>query len=64
MDHGTAYDIAGKGKADESSMKAAILLAVGTATYEAKDQMNPSIFREYDIRGLAEQDFDKQSALL
>ena len=27
VDHGTAYDIAGKGKADESSMKAAILLA-------------------------------------
>ena len=26
--------------------------------------MNPSIFREYDIRGLAEQDFDKQFALL
>ena len=26
--------------------------------------MNPSIFREYDIRGLAEQDFDSQFALL
>ena len=26
--------------------------------------MNPSIFREYDIRGLAEQDFDNQFALL
>ena len=26
--------------------------------------MNPSIFREYDIRGLAEQDFDKEFALL
>jgi phosphomannomutase/phosphoglucomutase len=25
--------------------------------------MNPSIFREYDIRGLAEQDFDKEFAL-
>lgn len=26
--------------------------------------MNPSIFREYDIRGLAEQDFDQEFALL
>lgn len=26
--------------------------------------MNPAIFREYDIRGLAEQDFDKEFALL
>ncbi len=26
--------------------------------------MNPSIFREYDIRGLAEKDFDKEFALL
>src|SRR5258708_323562 len=26
--------------------------------------MNPSIFREYDIRGLAEQDFDVKFALL
>src|SRR5215468_6078958 len=26
--------------------------------------MNPSIFREYDIRGLAKQDFDSQFALL
>ena len=26
--------------------------------------MNPSIFREYDIRGLAEQDFDEEFALL
>ena len=25
--------------------------------------MNPAIFREYDIRGLAEQDFDKEFAL-
>ena len=31
VDHGTAYDIAGKGKADESSMKEAILLAAGLA---------------------------------
>ena len=26
--------------------------------------MNPAIFREYDIRGLAEQDFDEKFALL
>jgi phosphomannomutase/phosphoglucomutase len=26
--------------------------------------MNPSVFREYDIRGLAERDFDKEFALL
>lgn len=31
VDHGTAYDIAGKGKADETSMKAAILLAAQLA---------------------------------
>ena len=26
--------------------------------------MNSSVFREYDIRGLAEKDFDKEFALL
>jgi len=31
VDHGTAYDIAGKGKADESSMQEAILLAARLA---------------------------------
>jgi 4-hydroxythreonine-4-phosphate dehydrogenase len=31
VDHGTAYDIAGKGKADETSMKEAILLAAHLA---------------------------------
>ncbi len=31
VDHGTAYDIAGKGKADESSMKEAIFLAAALA---------------------------------
>jgi len=31
VDHGTAYDIAGKGKADETSMKEAILLAAQLA---------------------------------
>jgi len=31
VDHGTAYDIAGKGRADESSMKEAILLAARLA---------------------------------
>jgi 4-hydroxythreonine-4-phosphate dehydrogenase len=31
VDHGTAYDIAGKGKADASSMKEAILLAARLA---------------------------------
>jgi len=31
VDHGTAYDIAGKGKADESSMREAILLAARLA---------------------------------
>ena len=66
VDHGTAYDIAGKGKADASSMKEAILLAarLARARYEAENEMNPAIFREYDIRGLAEQDFDEKFALL
>jgi 4-hydroxythreonine-4-phosphate dehydrogenase len=31
VDHGTAYDIAGTGKADETSMKEAILLAARLA---------------------------------
>jgi 4-phospho-D-threonate 3-dehydrogenase / 4-phospho-D-erythronate 3-dehydrogenase len=35
VDHGTAYDIAGKGKADESSMKEAILLAARLARRNA-----------------------------
>ncbi|MEO8541419.1 MAG: 4-hydroxythreonine-4-phosphate dehydrogenase PdxA, partial [bacterium] len=32
VDHGTAFDIAGKGIADETSMIEAIKLAVGLAT--------------------------------
>ena len=36
VDHGTAYDIAGKGKADESSMKEAILLAARLARRKMK----------------------------
>ncbi len=36
VDHGTAYDIAGKGKADASSMKEAILLAARLAQRDMK----------------------------
>lgn len=36
VDHGTAYDIAGKGEADESSMKEAILLAARLARRKIK----------------------------
>jgi 4-hydroxythreonine-4-phosphate dehydrogenase len=36
VDHGTAYDIAGTGKADDSSMKEAILLAAQLAQQTAK----------------------------
>ncbi|HSE86903.1 MAG TPA: 4-hydroxythreonine-4-phosphate dehydrogenase PdxA [Candidatus Binatia bacterium] len=36
VDHGTAYDIAGTGRADESSMKEAILLAARLATQKMK----------------------------
>jgi 4-hydroxythreonine-4-phosphate dehydrogenase len=36
VDHGTAYDIAGKGKADESSMKEAILLAATLAAQKKR----------------------------
>jgi 4-phospho-D-threonate 3-dehydrogenase / 4-phospho-D-erythronate 3-dehydrogenase len=36
VDHGTAYDIAGTGKADESSMKEAILLAARLARQRMK----------------------------
>ena len=65
MDHGTAYDIAGKDKADETSMKEAILLAVRFARQGlGRKNMNSAVFREYDIRGLAEIDFDKEFALL
>ena len=66
VDHGTAYDIAGSGKADETSMAQAILLAADLARLRMKEQksVNPSIFREYDIRGLAEKEFDEEFALL
>src|SRR5215510_12953331 len=37
---------------------------LGAATYSAEEAMNPSAFREYDIRGLAEKDFDRDFALL
>ena len=36
VDHGTAYDIAGKGVADESSMKAAIRLAAQLASIKGE----------------------------
>ena len=36
VDHGTAYEIAGKGVADPSSLKAAIRMAVGMAANRAK----------------------------
>jgi 4-hydroxythreonine-4-phosphate dehydrogenase len=36
VDHGTAYDIAGTGKADETSMKEAILLAARLARLNAR----------------------------
>ena len=36
VDHGTAYDIAGRGRADESSMKEAILLAARLARQSRK----------------------------
>lgn len=36
VDHGTAYDIAGKNQADASSMKEAILLAAGLARQQSK----------------------------
>jgi 4-hydroxythreonine-4-phosphate dehydrogenase len=38
VDHGTAYDIAGSGKADESSMKEAIVLAARLARQREKRQ--------------------------
>ncbi|HET8563552.1 MAG TPA: 4-hydroxythreonine-4-phosphate dehydrogenase PdxA, partial [Candidatus Binatia bacterium] len=36
VDHGTAYDIAGRGRADETSMKEAILLAARLARQKMK----------------------------
>jgi 4-hydroxythreonine-4-phosphate dehydrogenase len=40
VDHGTAYDIAGKGRADESSMKEAILLAARLARSSSRRRRN------------------------
>ena len=36
VDHGTAYDIAGKGKADPGSLTAAIKMAAGQAAFAGK----------------------------
>ena len=66
VDHGTAFDIAGKDKADPTSMRLAIKLAVKLSGPEnhMKDgevcnmKMNQEIFREYDIRGVVDKDFD------
>jgi 4-hydroxythreonine-4-phosphate dehydrogenase len=38
-DHGTAFDIAGSGRADASSMRAAIEMAVGLARRNANRMM-------------------------
>ena len=38
VDHGTAYDIAGTGKADETSMVEAVLLAADLAKLRMKDK--------------------------
>jgi 4-hydroxythreonine-4-phosphate dehydrogenase len=46
-DHGTAFDIAGQGKASEGSMKAAIELAVRLAAAPRSDWSSPH------ARGLA-----------
>jgi 4-hydroxythreonine-4-phosphate dehydrogenase len=40
-DHGTAYDIAGQGKASPSSMSAAIRLAKQLAQRRAKNRISP-----------------------
>ena len=66
VDHGTAYDIAGKGKADETQHERSDFVggAFGAPKFAAEEVMNPSMFREYDIRGLAEKDFDQEFALL
>jgi len=48
-DHGTAYDLAGKGKADEASMRAAIFTAVDV--YNKRRE-----FKEYGLNPLQRQD--------
>lgn len=48
-DHGTAYDLAGKGKADESSMRAAIFTACDV--YQKRRE-----FREYGLNPLQRQE--------
>jgi 4-hydroxythreonine-4-phosphate dehydrogenase len=40
VDHGTAYDIAGTGRADETSMAQAILLAADLARQRMKSKNN------------------------
>jgi 4-hydroxythreonine-4-phosphate dehydrogenase len=51
VDHGTAYDIAGKGVADPSSLKAAIRMAVTTAENRAKGKGLSSLNRGEYCKG-------------
>jgi 4-hydroxythreonine-4-phosphate dehydrogenase len=48
-DHGTAYDLAGKGKADEASLRNAIFVACDV--YKKRRE-----FREYGMNPLQPQD--------
>ena len=51
VDHGTAFDIAGKGVADASSMRAAIMLAAELAT------QRPMKSREFSVRTIEPTDY-------
>jgi 4-hydroxythreonine-4-phosphate dehydrogenase len=49
-DHGTAFDIAGQNKADATSMREAILLAVELVKKRTKLQTNPHEYRRLDYK--------------
>ena len=50
VDHGTAYDIAGTGKADPESLIAAINMAAEQATYKERGRNNYKKYSNYEIR--------------
>ena len=62
--HGVRYRRHRQGRRHQHEGSDSFGGALGAPEHGAEAEMNPSIFREYDIRGLAEKDFDKDFALL
>jgi phosphomannomutase len=61
-DHGTAFDIAGRNRADATSISLASSQRSRDEEARGMSRFNPAIFREYDIRGVSERDFDADFA--